>query len=143
MAEPTTEDAAPAYDGPLPAVSNLNRPHWDGLREHRLLAPRCDDCGHVWLPPGPWCVACWSRSTSWVELAGTGTIASWVRFHQRYYRSAAFAVPYVVAEVTLAEGPRVTARLVEGTEPAVGLAVVASYDDVSPELTLLRFRPAG
>lgn len=129
-----------AYRGPLPAVTALNRPHWDGLREHRLLAPRCDGCGHVWLPPGPWCPSCWSRAYRWVELSGRGTVTAWVRFHRQYFRSGVFEVPYAVAEVTLEEGPRLYAQL-EDAEPAAGLAVEISYQDVSGDLTLARFRP--
>lgn len=131
------------YEGPLPAVTNLNRPHWDALREHRLVAPRCDACGTVWLPPGPWCVACWSRAFQWVPLSGRGTVTSWVRFHQQYYRRGPFDVPYAVAEVTLEEGPRMYAQLLPGAEPVVGLAVDVCYDDVSPDLTLARFAPLG
>lgn len=131
-----------AYDGPLPAVTNLNRPHWDGLRDHRLLAPRCDRCGTTWLPPGPWCPACWSRDLTWAQLSGRGTVTSWVRFHQQYYRSGPFEVPYAVAEVTLEEGPRLYAQLVDA-EPEVGLEVMVTYDDVAPDLTLARFRPVA
>jgi uncharacterized protein len=131
-----------SYEGPLPAVTNLNAPHWEALRQHRLAAPRCEACGHVWLPPGPWCTRCWSRAFRWVDLSGRGTVTSFVRFHQQYYRNAPFEVPYAVAEVTLEEGPRLYAQLV-GAEPTVGLAVEVCYDDVSPELTLARFRPSA
>lgn len=131
-----------SYQGPLPAVTNLNRPHWDGLLEHRLLVPRCEGCGYVWLPPGPWCPSCWSRQISWQELSGQGTVSSWVRFHQQYYRTGPFEVPYAVAEVTLQEGPRLYGQLVDGVEPTVGLAVQVAYQDVSADLTLVRFRPA-
>lgn len=143
MSTPST--AAP-YPGPLPAVTPLNRPFWDGLREHRLVAPRCDGCGRVWLPPGPWCPACWSRAFTWAQLSGLGIITSWVRFHQAYYRDGPFQVPYVVAEVTLEEGPRLYALLdaPEGAaeaEPVGGMAVEVVYDDVSEDLTLARVRP--
>jgi uncharacterized OB-fold protein len=129
------------YEGPLPAVTNLNRPHWEALREHRLLAQRCEACQTVWLPPGPWCVACWSPGFRWIELSGRGTVTSWVRFHQQYYRRGPFDVPYAVAEVTLPEGPRLYARPIEGHEPFVGQDVEVCYDDVSPDLTLARVRP--
>jgi uncharacterized OB-fold protein len=146
----STEPAEPAergepgdgadYTGPLPAVTNLNAPYWEALRRHRLAAPRCDDCQRAWLPPGPWCPRCWSRAFGWVELSGRGTVTSFVRFHQQYYRNGPWEVPYAVAEVTLEEGPRLYAQLV-GVEPTVGLAVEAAYHDVSPDLTLARFRP--
>jgi uncharacterized OB-fold protein len=135
-------DEAPVYEGPLPAVTNLNAPHWQGLREHRLLAPRCGPCGEAWLPPGPWCPRCWSRRFEWAELSGRGTVTSFVRFHQQYFRGGPFQAPYAVAEVTLEEGPRLYAQLL-GAEPEVGLAVEACYDDVSEDLTLARFRPRG
>jgi uncharacterized OB-fold protein len=67
-------------------------------------------------------------------------VTSFVRFHQQYYRRGPFEVPYAVAEVTLEEGPRLLAQLVDA-DPAVGLAVEACYDDVAPDLTLARFRP--
>lgn len=130
------------YRGPLPAVTNLNRPYWDGLRRHRLLAPRCDRCGLTWLPPGPWCPQCWSKAFSWVELSGRGTVSSWVRFHRQYFRAGPFEAPYAVAEVTLEEGPRLYAQI-EGAEPVAGLEVEISYADVSADLTLARFRPRG
>ncbi len=140
----TDEPSPPEpYEGPLPAVTNLNRPHWEALREHRLVAPRCDHCARCWLPPGPWCPACWSRSFTWTELSGLGIVTSWVRFHQQYFRRGPFEIPYAVAEVTLAEGPRLYARPVDGAEPAVGQAVEICYEDVSAELTLARVRPAS
>ncbi len=47
-------------------------------------------------------------------------------------------------QVELDEGPRVTASVVGAPNDrlAVGLPVVADFDDVTPDMTLLRFRPA-
>ena len=137
-----TGGAVDGYRGPLPAVTNLNRPHWEGLTEHRLLVQRCSACGHRWLPPGPWCVACWSRDVEWVECSGRGIVTSFVRFHQQYYRDGPWEVPYAVAEVTLEEGPRLYAQLVD-VEPAVGLAVEVCFDDLAPDLSVARFRARG
>lgn len=139
---PTTLPTPEPYLGPLPAVTNLNRPYWEALRDHRLTAPRCDRCGLVWLPPGPWCPSCWSRSWTWIDCSGRGTVSAWVRFHRQYYRSGAFEVPYAVAEVTLEEGPRLYAQIV-GAEPVRGLAVEVVFADVSDDLTLARFRPVA
>ena len=52
--------------------------------------------------------------------------------------------PYVIAHVTLDEGPRMIST-VEGCDPddvAVGMPVELTYDDVTPELTLVKFTPA-
>jgi uncharacterized OB-fold protein len=134
--------AEAVYEGPLPAVTNLNAPHWEALRQHRLAAQRCAACGLAWLPPGPWCPRCWSRTFDWVDLSGRGAVTSFVRFHQQYFRNGPFEAPYAVAEVTLEEGPRLYAQIV-GAEPSVGQAVEVCYDDVSADLTLARFRPRG
>ena len=134
-----------AYNGPLPAVTSLNRPYWEGLRRHELSVPRCDNCSIFWLPPGPWCPGCWSRQFTWTAVSGRGTVTSWVRFHKRYFHDGAFDVPYAVVEVTLAEGPRVYANLVDhaGEAPTAGLSVEVCFEDVADDLTLARFRPTG
>jgi uncharacterized OB-fold protein len=52
--------------------------------------------------------------------------------------------PYALAYVELEEGPRMPARLVD-VEPdavVVDLPVEVVFDDVAPDLTLYRFRPA-
>ena len=56
--------------------------------------------------------------------------------------SAGWTGRVAVAEVPLQDGPRLYARLVD-VEPVVGMAVEVSYDDVSHDLTLARFRPAA
>ena len=52
--------------------------------------------------------------------------------------------PYVYAMVQLDEGPRMISNLVECPveEATVDMPVVAVFDDVTPEVTLVKFRPA-
>jgi uncharacterized OB-fold protein len=140
----TMDDVSPPYARPLPAVTNLNRAFWDGLREHRLVLPRCNSCGRHWYPPGPWCPYCWSRVFDWVTLSGRGQVSSWVVFHQPYFRAFADDVPYHVVEVELAEGPRLLSSLIDvpNDKISLGLEVEMCFDDVTPELTLPRFRAA-
>ncbi len=52
-------------------------------------------------------------------------------------------VPYVLAIVELDEGPRLTTNIV-GVGPEdvrVDMPVQAAYDDVTPDITLLKFEP--
>ncbi len=52
-------------------------------------------------------------------------------------------VPYVFAIVELDEGPRMATNIV-GIEPekvAIGMEVEAFFDDVTPEITLVKFKP--
>jgi len=131
------------YQKPLPAISSLNKPYWEGLRRRELRLQKCDACGKVWYPPSPLCPGCWSRKFSWTRLCGRGRVNSWVVFHQSYYRGYDNELPYNVAEVELEEGPRLLTNLVEvgNAEIRAGMAVEIVFDDVTDEITLAKFKP--
>ena len=38
------------YNKPIPVPSQESQPYWDGLREQKLMMPRCDDCKSYWFP---------------------------------------------------------------------------------------------
>jgi uncharacterized OB-fold protein len=135
---PSTE-----YNKPLPLISSLNKPYWDGLKNRELRLQQCAGCGEVRYPPAPLCPQCWSRDYSWAKLSGYGKVNSWVVFHQSYFRGYDDALPYNVAEVELDEGPRLLTNLVEIENEAIraDLPVEIVFDDVTSEITLARFRP--
>ena len=64
--------------------------------------------------------------------------------HQVYDQSFKDDVPYNVTAVELAEGPRLYTNLIDCANEAisVGMAVTVAYDDVTDEITLVKFRPA-
>jgi uncharacterized protein len=130
------------YQKPLPTISSLNRPYWEGLRRRELRLQRCDRCGLTWYPPAPLCPGCWSRKFTWTQLSGHGRISSWVVFHQAYFRSYEADIPYNVVEVELDEGPRVLANLLGANrEIRCGMPVEIVFDDVTEEVTLAKFKP--
>jgi uncharacterized OB-fold protein len=133
------------YLKPLPPVTNLNRPYWDGLRDGVLRMQRCASCSLVRYPPAPVCPRCWSEEHEWAELSGRGTVSSWVVFHQAYLRGYEDEVPFNVAEVTLEEGPRLITNLVDVDldDIRAGMPVEVVFDPVTDEVTLAKFRPAG
>ena len=132
------------YLKPLPPITNLNRPYWDGLREGRLQMQQCQACRLVWYPPGPLCPHCWSTEIEWATLSGRGTVNSWVVFHQAYLKGFDDEVPFNVAEVTLEEGPRLMTNLVgiDADQIEVGMPVQIVFDAVTEEVTLAKFEPA-
>ena len=131
------------YQKPLPAVSSLNRPFWQGLRQRELRMQKCDGCGLIWYPPAPLCPRCWSRKFTWTLLSGRGRISSWVVFHQAYFRSYESDIPYNVVEVELDEGPRILANLIGAPNNHIraGMPVEVIFDDVTDEVTLAKFKP--
>jgi len=131
------------YKKPLPAISSLNQPYWDGLKRRELKLQHCNDCDKVWYPPAPLCPVCWSQNYAWQKLSGRGRVNSWVVFHQAYFSSFTDDVPYNVAEVELEEGPRLLTNLVgiDNADLMVGMSVDVVFDDVTEEVTLAKFRP--
>ena len=132
------------YTKPLPAISMLNQPYWDGLKERKVVLPKCTACGVIWYPPAPFCPDSWSRDLSWQQLSGRGKVNSWVVFHQAYFASVKDDIPYNVAEVELEEGPRLLTNLVDiaNDDIAIGMAVEVVFDDVTDDVTLAKFRPS-
>lgn len=131
------------YEGPLPGVSSLNRPYWEGLTNHQLKLPRCHGCETVWYPPTPWCPVCHARDFDWQLLSGKGTVNSIAEIHISGLPGYRENVPYNVVEVTLDEGPRILSNLIDidTQDIQIGMAVEVVFDDVEEDLTLARFRP--
>ena len=133
-----------AYDKPMPQVTELNRPFWEGARRHELLVQRCRPCGHMWFPPLPNCTRCLSTDIEWVATSGRGTVFSVIVYHQGWLPGYKEDLPYDVAIVELEEGVRVISNIVE-IEPErieIGMRVVATFDDVDQETSIPRFKPA-
>lgn len=132
-----------AHAKPLPEPTPLTEPFWNGCRAHRLVMPRCRACGQFHYPPGSVCPHCLEEQLDWQEVSGRGTVVSWVVYHHVYHPGFAAEVPYNVAVIELAEGPRLISNVV-GCPPsalAVGMPVEVVFDDVTPRATLPRFRP--
>ncbi|MGE0715910.1 MAG: Zn-ribbon domain-containing OB-fold protein [Alphaproteobacteria bacterium] len=135
-----------AYDKPLPVPDADSAPFWAGCRAHRLLLQRCRSCGAHRYPPGAICPECRSREAHWVEASGRGRVFSWIVVRHPVPRDIyADDVPYVVALVELDEGVRMAANIVGCAPEAVAadMAVTVEFADVTPEISLPRFRPVG
>ena len=90
------------------------------------------------------CQRCASRSITWTATSGRARLSSWIVYHTAFHPAFADDVPYHVAEVELEEGPRLQSTVVDApvSDFAFGLPLEACYDDVTPEVTLVRFRVA-
>ena len=130
------------YRKPLPRITPDNRPFWEAARRHELRLQRCDACGRFRYPPGPMCPDCLSERFEWRRVSGRGMISSWVVFHKVYFPAFAGDAPYAVVQVELEEGPRLVSNLVGSPreEISIGMPVEVVFDDVTPELSLPRFR---
>jgi uncharacterized OB-fold protein len=99
-------------------------PFWRAAREHRLVVQRCGSCGACQFYPRPFCLSCFGLTLDWIEASGRATV--YTKTTVRVPVTDELPPPYVVAIVTLDEGPRLTANLV-GDEPEIGDRVSVTW----------------
>ena len=134
------------YQKPLPNPLHreTSRPFWEAARRHELSMQRCHDCQRLVFYPREVCPFCLSSELEWVTLSGRGRLHAYTVIHQPANPAFLPDVPYVYAMVELEEGPRIISNLVDcaPSDARIDMPVEASYDDVTPEVTLVKFRPA-
>jgi uncharacterized OB-fold protein len=135
----------PEYNKPIPVPSAESQAYWDGLRDRKLLMPRCDACGKYWFPPSLLCPHCNATNWTWTSTSGRGRIFSYVIYHRIYHPGFADEVPYAVAVIELDEGPRMVSNVI-GIAPdklACDLRVQVVYQPITDTITLPKFKPAA
>jgi uncharacterized OB-fold protein len=130
------------YIKPLPKPSPTSRPYWDAARRHELQLQHCGACGGYIYYPRPRCPNCMSDNLKWERVSGRGKLYSYTIVRRASTRSFADA-PYVLAIVELDEGPHLTTNLIAPQDQLkIGMPVAVHFDDVTPEHTLVKFKPA-
>ena len=134
------------YTKPLPRPINpeLTRPFWEAARRHELVMPRCTTCAHVFFYPRSECPRCFSSTLEWVPVSGRGRLHSFTIVYQPANAAFKAEAPHVYAVVQLDEGPRLVSNVVQCDPESVrvDMLLVAVFDDVTPEWTLVKFKPA-
>ena len=101
----------------------------------------CPACGRRRFPRLPACPYCAAEGGEDVEIAGTGTVYSFVRVHRALTPAMVDEVPYCVATVDLDDGGRLFARVEPAGAVEIGLSVTPTFVD-HDRWTELRFAPA-
>jgi hypothetical protein len=133
---------------PLPQpITPESKPFWDGLREQKLMLPKCGDCGRVFFYPRIVCPHCQSRNVGWIQGTGRGKLYSFEIAYQTISKAFKVKPPYVLAMVELDEGARMLTNLVN-VEPdpkkiRCDMPVEIVYQKLTDEVTLPLFQPAG
>ncbi len=126
-----------------PAVDWETRAYWEGCARHELVLQRCESCDRVQHRPRALCASCLSADIEHFVASGRGEVHTYTVIHQNQIPAYSGAVPYVLAYIDLAEGPRLLTNIV-GCEPdqvSVGMAVEVEFVDTG-EFAVPRFRPA-
>ena len=133
------------YNKPLPVPVNpeLTAPFWDAAKRGELVLPHCRTCSTVFFYPRELCPECLSSDLDWVTASGRGRVYSYTIVHQPAHPTFRADSPYVYAIVQLDEGVRMVSNVVDcpHDELAINMPVAAVFDAVTPETTLVKFRP--
>jgi len=131
----------------VPGMTDLTAPYWEAAREGRLVVQECQECHVLRHPPLPECPSCQRQGhgsrLGWREVSGKGTVYTYTVVRHPTHFAFADKVPYVLAIVELAEGPRLVTALT-GAAPEdvrVGLPVRAVFREVADGVTLPYFEP--
>lgn len=127
---------------PMPVATDTTRPFWDAARAHRLMIQQCGSCGKRQFFPRPFCRHCMTDAPDWVPCSGQATIYTFTVNHRAANAHMADKLPYVVAVVTLDEGVRMMANIVEADldEVQIGARVEVCWLDTPEQPTLPQFR---
>ncbi len=130
---------------PLPVPMPWTQPFWDAARGHKLVLKYCKQCGNIDHPPYLYCTKCGSEDQEWREASGRATLYA--------YAINVFGVPfpfwddlpYVVALIDLEEGVRMISNIVDCPHEEIvnGMPLEVVFEDVSEEISLPKWRPAG
>lgn len=130
---------------PRPISPELTRPFWEAAKRHELVMPRCTTCDHLFFYPRSECPRCLSNHLEWVRVSGRGRLHTYTIVYQPANAAFRDDTPYIYAVVQLDEGPRMVSNVVQCDLDAVkvDMPLEAIFDDVTPECTLVKFKPAS
>ena len=128
---------------PLPLLTPDNEFFWTAGADGTLRLQECVDCRALIHPPAPVCRYCRSHHLGVREVSGSAILAGFTVNHR--FSLPGLPAPYVVAQVAIAEDPRVrlTTNIV-GCDPdqlELGQPVEVVFEHIE-DVWLPLFRPA-
>lgn len=109
---------------------------------HELRFQRCTECGTWRHIPRDMCAKCGSFDWEWARSSGKGKLFSWTTATQPMLPQFKDVIPYSAVVVELDEGVRMVTWLtnVKPDELKLDMPLEVDFDDVTPEVTLPKFR---
>lgn len=128
---------------PAPLADGLDRPYWDALQRHELVAQRCNACARYQWGPEWICHRCHAFELGFAPVPAPARIFSFERVWHPVHPALKDAVPYVVllVEFPSADGIRMIGNLVGDAraELRIGASVEPVFEDHG-SYTLLHWR---
>jgi hypothetical protein len=120
-----------------PVVNVETQAFWNAAREGRFTIPVCTACGKAHWYPRAICPFCSSDKVQWRDASGKGAIYTFSVMRR-------VKEPYVIAHVTLAEGPTMLTNIVDCDfdKVRVGQAVAVVFKETENGQPVPMFKPA-
>jgi uncharacterized protein len=120
-----------------PVVTAEGKAFFDAARQGRFLIPVCTACNRAHWYPRVICPFCASDNVEWREALGKGTIYT-------FSVTRRVKEPYIIAHVTLAEGPTMLTNIVacNADDVRIGQAVTVVFQETSNGPPVPMFKPA-
>lgn len=124
-------------------ISEHAREFWTSAEAGRLVIQECSDCSKSQMYPRRRCVACGSRNLAYGPTSGLGTLYSWTTVVRNAAPAFHDDMPYVLAIVELAEGPRMLTRMLgcSDEELVCDMPVVLKFERSPDNRPLACFKP--
>jgi len=112
----------------------------------RLLANKCEKCGHLFFPKVDICLNCFHEALEEVTLGNEGTLYSYTTAHMP---SSHFDPPFSVGYIDMPEGVRVFSPLkMSGNAPFkvgmnVKLVIETLWEEEDKDVTGYKFSPVS
>jgi uncharacterized protein len=133
------------YRLPLPHGGGRSTEFYGFCRDHELRFQRCTACGAWRHIPRDMCAKCGSFDWEWARSSGKGKLFSWTTAMQPMMPQFKDLIPYSPVIVELEEGVRMVTWITNAKpdELKLGMPVEVAFDDVTPNVTLPKFRRAA
>jgi uncharacterized OB-fold protein len=141
--DPLAQKSGRGADKPIPVPTLETAPYWEGCRQHQLRIQRCAVCQIYQFFPRIYCTKCFSDRVEWVKASGRAKVLSFTIVRRPVSPAFADEVPYIVALVTLDEGPQMMTNIVgcAPDEVTIGMSVEVTFEDWSEAISIPKFRP--
>lgn len=124
-------------------LPDFHAPFWQSVNAHAARIQKCAVCGTLRYIPRELCPRCHSGDAEWLPISGYGEVYSYTIIHRAPTPAYQADVPYVIAHVTLAEGPRMISNLIDiaPEDVRIGIPVKITYFDIGEGKSLFAFAP--
>jgi uncharacterized OB-fold protein len=80
--------------------------YWEGLKEGKVYATKCNNCGDVYYPPQTDCPRCLTSDVGWIQLS-EGKLETFTQVQLKPQGFTQYEQNYIIAIVRVAQGVKV------------------------------------